>query len=97
MVKSDKKLTKVSFHEISYVEAFGNYILIYRYQDKIMSKQTLMEFEKQLPDREFIRVHKSFIVSLKAIKYFEGNLVSMGDKKIPIGKVFRENLLKRFQ
>jgi DNA-binding LytR/AlgR family response regulator len=95
MVKSDKKLAKVLLQEISYVEAYGNYIVIYRAQDKIMSKQTLSQFESQLPAGRFIRIHKSFIISLSAIKYLEGNQVSIGNKMLPIGKVYRENLLKR--
>ena len=97
MVKSDKKLTKILCKEISVVEAYGNYIFIHRGENKIISKQTLTEFEKQLPSGKFIRVHKSFIVSLHAIKYLEGNQVSIGNRNIPIGKVYRENLLKRFQ
>ncbi|SFD07613.1 two component transcriptional regulator, LytTR family [Chitinophaga sp. CF118] len=97
MVKADKKLTKVFFDEINYVEAYGNYIFIYRDQDRIMSKQTLTQFEQQLPATRFTRIHKSFIASIKAIKYLEGNEVSMGSKKLPVGKVYRENLLKRLQ
>ncbi len=97
MVKSDKKLTKVFFDEISYVEAYGNYIFIHREQDKIMSKQTLANFETQLPAGRFVRIHKSYVVSVKAVKYLEGNEVSVGTKKLPIGKVYREGALKRFQ
>jgi two-component system, LytTR family, response regulator len=97
MVKSDKKLTKVFYKDISVVEAYGNYIFIYRGENKIISKQTLTEFEKQLPPSQFIRVHKSYIVSVHAIKYLEGNQISIGNKIIPIGKVYRENVLKRFQ
>lgn len=96
MVKSDKKLTKVLLGEVSYIEAYGNYIFIYRNGDRVMSKQTLTQFESQLPAGKFIRIHKSFIVSLKAIKYVEGNQVSIGAKMLPIGKVFKENLLKYF-
>lgn len=97
MVKSDKKLTKILCKEISFIEAYGNYVFIYRGENKIISKQTLTEFEKQLPSGKFIRVHKSYIVSLNAIKYLEGNQVSIGNRNIPIGKVYRENLLKMFQ
>jgi len=97
MVKADKKLTKVFFDEISYVEAYGNYIFIYRDQDRIMSKQTLTQFEQQLPATRFTRIHKSFIASVKAIKYLEENEVSVGSKKLPVGKVYRDNLLKRLQ
>ena len=95
MVKSDKKLAKVFFNEIIYVEAYGNYIFIYREHDRIMSKQTLTQLEDQLPERRFVRIHKSYIVSLKSIKFLEGNEVSIGNKKLPVGKVYRDNLMKK--
>jgi DNA-binding LytR/AlgR family response regulator len=97
MVKSDKKLTKVFFDEISYVEAYGNYIFIYTNQERVMSKQTLTQFEQQLPPSKFTRIHKSYIASLKAIKYLEGNEVFMGNKKLPVGKVYREQLLQKLR
>jgi len=97
MVKSDKKLTKVFFGDITYIEAYGNYIFIYTGQERIMSKQTLTQFEEQLPGEKFVRIHKSYIISLKAIKFFEGNEISVGDKKLPVGKVYRESLLKRLR
>lgn len=97
MVKSDKKLTKVFFADISYVEAYGNYIFIYTGQERIMSKQTLTQFEQQLPASRFTRIHKSYIASLKAIKYLEGNEVFIAGKKIPVGKVFRESLLNKLK
>lgn len=97
MVKSDKKLTKVFFDEIGYIEAYGNYIFIYTEQERIMSKQTLTQFEQQLPVSKFARIHKSYIVSLKAIKYLEGNEVSIAGKKLPVGKVYRESLLNKLK
>lgn len=95
MVRSDKKLTKVLFSEISFVEAYGNYIFINRGQEKIITKQTLTQFEQLLPENKFIRTHKSFIVALSAIQFVEGNEVSVGGKRIPIGKVYRESLMGR--
>ena len=97
MVKADKKLTKVFFNELPHVEAYGNYIFIYTGPNRIMSKQTLTQFEEQLPAAQFLRIHKSYIVSLKAVKFLEGNELSIGAKKLPVGKVYRENLLRRFQ
>ena len=95
MVKSDKKLTKVFFEAISYVEAYGNYIFIYCGTERIMSKQTLTQFEDQLPASNFVRIHKSYIASLRAIKFFEGNEIGVGDKKLPVGKVYRNDVLKK--
>jgi two-component system, LytTR family, response regulator len=97
MVKADKKLTKVFFHELTHVEAYGNYIFIHSGPNRIMSKQTLTQFEEQLPATQFVRIHKSYIVSLKAVKFLEGNELSIGSKKLPVGKVYREDLLKRLQ
>lgn len=97
MVKSDKKLTKVFFDDISYIEAYGNYIFIYTGQERVMSKQTLTQFEGQLPPSKFARIHKSYIASLKAIKYLEGNEVSIAGKKLPVGKVYRESLLNKLK
>lgn len=94
VVKSDKKLIKVFFDDITYVEAYGNYIFIYTGKERIMSKQTLTQFEEQLPASAFVRIHKSYIISIKAVKFFEGNEVSIGDKKLPVGKVYRNNVLK---
>ena len=97
MVKSDKKLTKIFLKEIEYAEAYGNYIFIYRNAgDRIMSKQTLIQFEEQLPRNKFIRIHKSFVLSLTAIKYLEGNEVTLNSRKLPIGKVYREDLMRHF-
>ncbi|MHA4894021.1 LytR/AlgR family response regulator transcription factor [Pedobacter sp. PWIIR3] len=96
MVKSDKKLAKILLKEIEYVEAYGNYIFIYRNTgERIMSKQTLTQFEVQLPGNMFIRIHKSFVLSLKAIKYLEGNEITVNSRKLPIGKVYREELMRR--
>lgn len=97
MVKSDKKLNKVFLNDITYVEAYGNYIFIYCGTERIMSKQTLTQFEEQLPASGFVRIHKSYVISMKAVKFFEGNEVSVGDKKLPVGKVYRNNLLKLLQ
>ena len=97
MVRSDKKLAKIFLNEIVYVEAYGNYIFIHRGEDRVMSKQTLTNFETQLPPGKFVRIHKSYIVSVKAVKYLEGNEVSVGSRKLPVGKVYREAALKTFQ
>ncbi|MFC6191505.1 LytR/AlgR family response regulator transcription factor [Dyadobacter subterraneus] len=94
MVKSEKKLTKIFFDDISYVEAYGNYIFIHTSQERIMSKQTLIQFEQQLPASKFTRIHKSYIASVKNIKFIEGNELSISGKKLPVGKVYRENLMK---
>lgn len=93
-VKSEKKLIKLDINEIRFIESYRNYVHIYTLNEKIVTKQTLTELEKELPLNVFVRIHKSYIVAYHHIKYIEGNYVSIGDKQIPIGKVFRDGLLK---
>lgn len=95
-VKSDKKHIKIIINEIRFIEAYGNYINIYTSNEKIITRQTLADFEKQLPPNAFIRIHKSYVVSYSHIKHMEGNHISIGEKQLPIGKVYRDDLLKMF-
>jgi two-component system, LytTR family, response regulator len=95
-VKSDKKQMKININQIRFVESLGNYINIYTSNEKVITKQTLTDFEKKLPPNSFIRIHKSYIVACNYIKYLEGNHVSIGEKQLPIGRVFRDNLFKIF-
>lgn len=93
-IKSDKRHIKIAISEIRFIEANGNYVNIYLGGNKLIAKQTLSDIEKQLPIKEFIRIHKSYIVSYRHITYFEGNQVAIGERLLPIGKVYRDNILK---
>lgn len=96
-VKADKKTFKIDSREITHIESYGNYITIHTTQNKITSKQTLIQFLELLPKDKFIRIHKSFIVSLKSIQHIEGNRAFVENKYIPIGKAFKESLLEAFR
>jgi DNA-binding LytR/AlgR family response regulator len=62
---------------------------------KIIIHETVKNLITQLPINKFIRVHKSYIVSVAKIRLIEGNQVDVDGQKIPIGLVFKEELLKR--
>ena len=96
-VKAEKKTFRIDINEITHIESLGNYITIHTSQNKITSKQTLTQFLELLPKDKFIRIHKSFIVSLESIQYIEGNKAFVENKYIPIGKAFKESLLKAFR
>ena len=92
-VKSDKKIIKLNFNEIYYAEAYGNYVKIYA--DKmILTPQTLSDFLNKLT-KDFIRIHKSFIINFKHLKMIDGNQVILqNDAKLPIGKSYKKELLE---
>ena len=91
-VKSDKRIVKINFADINYIEACGNYIKIFT-DTMILTPQTLSDFLKKLPDH-FLRIHKSFIINFNQLKLIDGNRVILQNNvKIPIGKSYRKDLL----
>jgi DNA-binding LytR/AlgR family response regulator len=95
LLRSDKKIFKINFDDILYFESIGDYIKVHLTDKKIIIHETVKNLVTQLPINKFIRVHKSYIVSVAKIRLIEGNQVDVEGKKIPIGLVFKEELLKR--
>jgi DNA-binding LytR/AlgR family response regulator len=94
-VKSDQKLVKVKFKDIDYIEGMKDYVKIFVADKMIVTLHTMKFFEANLPFGEFMRVHKSFIVNLDAIKSISGNELEVRQIRIPIGSSYKENLMKR--
>jgi DNA-binding LytR/AlgR family response regulator len=85
---------KIRLDELRIIEGAGNYIALHLEKSKILTLQNMKAFEEYLLPYKFIRIHKSFIVSVKHIDSIENNTVVIGDKIIPIGESYRENLQK---
>ena len=92
-LKVAHKTVVVDVDDISYVEAMDNYVKVYRFTlPTVISQITMKEMESQLPDDRFIRVHRSFIVSLRAIERFTHRQIFLknSDKQIPVGRTYTE-------
>jgi len=93
LLKSGSKVYKINPDSILFVEATGNYMTFHTTDDKILSLLTMKELMIQLPADSFIRVHKSFVVSISKIDVIERNRLTIGNHKIPIGSTYREQCL----
>ncbi len=91
-IKDNKKHHQVKLADILYTEAYGNYVKIHLQDNMIVTHQTLSSLAELLPSPQFIRVHKSFIIAKNKIVLIEGNLLHIGQHKIPIGKTYRQNI-----
>lgn len=91
-IKEDKKYYQIQLSDILFVEAFGNYVKVHMKDKTILSHQSLISFMQSLPDRQFIRIHKSFVVSIDKIELIEGNRMHIHNEKIPIGKMYKANV-----
>jgi len=88
-VKCDRRMLRISFKDIYYFEAQGNYVLIYAVGGMYKTYSTFSAVEDQLPTRLFLRVHRSFIVSFAKIKGFTHAYLDMGHQQIPIGRAYQ--------
>lgn len=89
-IKSGTKTHKVNVDRIRYIEARGNYVYIHEEDKNIISLQSMGDIQAQLPPDEFIRVHKSYIVSIRHIEVIESHQVVISDTEIPVGATYRE-------
>ena len=96
-LKGDKKMHQVHADEILYIEAFGNYSKVYFENEMIVSHEKISSFEELLPDDNFLRIHKSFIVATSKIKLIEGNRILIGAHQVPIGQTYKIALKKLFK
>ena len=95
MVRADKKNYKVDFNELLFLEAQGDYVKFVSTERSIMVHGKFKEFISQLPEKYFIQIHKSYVISVAKIDYVEGNLVKVGNHKLPVSLSYKEQLLKR--
>lgn len=97
MVKSDHRILKIDHQDIMYIEGLKEYVSIYTVDGKrIITLMALKNLETILPSN-FLRVHKSYIVSFNKIKALEGNQLILGLHKIPVGKNYKALVLNKFE
>ena len=93
--RSERKMIKVNYNDILYIESMKDYIRVVRENDKpMLVKQSITSVEDSLPSHLFMRIHRSFIVSLQKIKAFTNHDVEIGGKEIPIGRIYSYQLEK---
>ncbi|WOK04265.1 LytTR family DNA-binding domain-containing protein [Imperialibacter roseus] len=95
VVKADKKLHKIGLEDILYFKSIGDYVKVYTRDKVLITNETLRNIEDGLPPSKFIRLHKSFVVSLQAIQYLEGNQVKVGEEMLPVGLTYKDKLMER--
>jgi len=93
-VRCDSKFEKVSYRDVAYVEALQNYAVIHVPGRRLITYITLTSLESQLPNDRFVKVHKSFIVSIPHIDAIDGNEILIENERIPISRSLREEVIQ---
>lgn len=93
-VKVDGKLTKVRYDDILFIEGLKEYVRIVCSDARHVILESLKNLEDRLPDADFLRVHKSYIVAKSKVQSVEGNMLEIGKNRIPISRSKREEVIQ---
>ncbi|MDZ7607242.1 MAG: LytTR family DNA-binding domain-containing protein [Cyclobacteriaceae bacterium] len=92
-VRSDRKVVKVYLNEILFIESLKDYVRIHLDGEIIITKEKISSLENLLPESEFIRTHRSYLVSVSRIRAFTTEIIEIKNHEIPIGRTFKNSVL----
>jgi DNA-binding LytR/AlgR family response regulator len=92
-VRADYSLIKINLADILYIEGLDDYLKIHLQNQKpVVARMTMKTMLEKLPESEFLRIHRSFIIPLNRIEQVRNKMISIGDREIPIGSSYEENV-----
>jgi len=94
-VRSDRKMVKIDFNSILYIESLNDYLKIFTTEKTIIIRETIRSLEEKLPSKKFIRIHRSFIISLKNITSYTNEFIEINQKALPISRSYKESVLQK--
>jgi two-component system, LytTR family, response regulator len=93
-LRSDRKMIKVALADIVYIESLKDYIKVIATSGTVITKQSISSIEETLPKDMFIRIHRSFIISLNKIESYSNELIWIGRTELPISRMYRHEVEK---
>lgn len=96
-VKADRKLFRLELNEIQYIEAMKDYVMIHTKDKKLMVAMNIKTIFNQLPNTDFVRINKSFVVNLNKVESVDNHWVTIAGFEMPLGASFKDDLLERIK
>lgn len=93
----DRKMVKIFFRDILYIEALKDYIKIVTIVKTIVTKYVLSTLEEMLPASKFLRIHKSFIVAISKIESYDADRIQIAKHELPIGRLYKQGVMEILQ
>ncbi len=94
-VRANRKMVKINFKDILYVESLADYVKIYTNKNTTITRETISKIETILPNSCFIRVHRSYIISIVKITSYTNEYIEIDKKTIPISRSYKESVLQK--
>jgi DNA-binding LytR/AlgR family response regulator len=96
-VRSERKMVKINFSEINYIESYSDYIKFNLTYKIIVTRETISNIEVKLPNADFLRIHRSFIVSVSKIESFTNEFIEINKKALPISRSYKKEVLFKLE
>ena len=96
-VRSERKMVKVNFESILYIESLSDYVKIHQENRTIVTRETISNIEVKLPQSDFLRIHRSYIVAMNSIDSYTNEFIEIGKKALPISRTYKEAILKKME
>ncbi len=96
-VRADRKMVKINFSDILFVESLSDYVKIHLKDKHIVTRETIGSFEARLPQKDFIRAHRSYLVAISHIDAFTHEDLHIGPHEIPISRSYKQEVLERLE
>lgn len=96
-VRSERRMIKVDFEAILYIESYNDYLKIHLANETIVTRETITAIEAKLPRNQFIRIHRSFIVATANISAFTNEHVVVKDKALTISRSYKKDVLRQLE
>lgn len=96
-LKVERKTIKINVNDILWIESLRDYVKVVTGNQVYISKQKISLLEEMLPERKFVRIHRSFIVALNKIDSFYSASIEIGGHELPIGRLYKQDVQKRLK
>ena len=93
-IRADRRMIKVDFESIIYIESYSHYIKIHLAHETIVTRETISAVEGKLPKRKFLRIHRSYIISLKNISSFTNEEITIKNTSLTISRSYKKEVLQ---
>ncbi len=95
-IRADRKYIRIFFKDIQYIKGMKDYVMIFTGKEKYMTAMNIKTTNEQLPDSQFVRVNKSYIVNANFIESIGTDFISIAGEEIPLGRTYRDTFIKKF-
>lgn len=93
-VRSDRKMIKIDFDNIIYIESYSDYLKIHLETSTVITRETITSIEAKLPKALFLRIHRSYIISINSINSFTNEHITIQNNALPISRTYKKEVLR---